>query len=131
MIALKRKHTSGLHLRIELAGRCSGSKNTSDVWRVKSNGSRNASCRTSGQALIHDAFAQASCRSAAPGGLAPYFELMFRNSHLAPPGLCINAFTGQPRSCPMTTRLPAIQTLASSLACLPGGRCTRASPPEP
>ena len=113
MIALKRKHTSGLNLRIELAGavlrfqehfgRLSG-----EVERLKSRPVADLEAK----ALIHDAFAS---------GLMPlrflpevsrsYFEPELAAFQPRTAWSLHNAFTGAAKDMPLTTRLPAIQTL--------------------
>jgi len=113
MIALKRKHTSGLNLRIELAGavlrfqehfgRLSG-----EVERLKSRPVADLEAK----ALIHDAFAS---------GLMPlrflpevsrsYFEPELAAFQPRTAWSLHNAFTGAAKDMPLSTRLPAIQTL--------------------
>lgn len=113
MIALRRKHTSGLNLRVELAGavlrfqehfgRLAG-----EVELLKQRSLPDMQAK----ALIHDAFA---------GGLMPlrflpevsqaYFEPQL--SEFAPRNAWSlhNAFTGAAKAMPITTRMPAIQAL--------------------
>jgi len=113
MIALKRRHTSGLNLRIELAGavlrfqehfgRLSG-----EVERLKSRPVADLEAK----ALIHDAFAS---------GLMPlrflpevsrsYFEPELAAFQPRTAWSLHNAFTGAAKDMPLSTRLPAIQTL--------------------
>jgi hypothetical protein len=113
MIALRRKHTSGLNLRIELAGavlrfqehfgRLAG-----EVERLKERELPDLQAK----ALIHDAFAQ---------GLFPVrFLPWVSRSYFAPDipefeprtaWSLHNAFTGPAKVMLMTTRLPAIQAL--------------------
>lgn len=113
MIALKRKHTSGLNLRVELAGavlrfqehfgRLAG-----EVEHLKARALPDIEAK----ALIHDAFAT---------GLMPLrFLPEVSQGYFAPALLDFeprtawslhNAFTGAAKAMPMTTRLPAIQAL--------------------
>ncbi len=113
MIALQRKHTSGLNLRVELAGavlrfqehfgRLAG-----EVELLK----QRALPDIQAKALIHDAFA---------GGLMPvrflpevsqaYFEPQLAEFAPRNAWSLHNAFTGAAKAMPMTTRLPAIQAL--------------------
>src|SRR5712692_2054191 len=113
MIALKRKHTSGLNLRVELAGavlrfqehfgRLAG-----EVERLKERELPDLQAK----ALIHDAFAQ---------GLFPVRFLPWVSRAYFAPDIpkfeprtawsLHNAFTGAAKVMPMTTRLPAIQML--------------------
>jgi hypothetical protein len=113
MIALKRKHTSGLNLRGELAGavlrfqehfgRLAG-----EVERLKVQ----AIADLEAKALIHDAFA---------AGLMPlrflpevshaYFEPELPEFSPRTAWSLHNAFTGAAKDMPLTTRLPAIQAL--------------------
>ena len=113
MIALKRRHTSGLNLRIELAGavlrfqehfgRLSG-----EVERLKSRPVADLEAK----ALIHDAFASGLM----PLRLLPevsrsYFEPELAAFQPRTAWSLHNAFTGAAKDMPLTTRLPAIQTL--------------------
>ena len=113
MIALKRKHTSGLNLRIELAGavlrfqehfgRLSG-----EVERLKSRPVADLEAK----ALIHDAFASGLM----PLRLLPevsrsYFEPELAAFQPRTAWSLHNAFTGAAKDMPLSTRLPAIQTL--------------------
>jgi hypothetical protein len=113
MIALKRKHTSGLNLRIELAGavlrfqehfgRLAG-----EVELLKEHTLPDIEAKT----LIHDAFAD---------GLMPvrflpevseaYFEPQLQEFAPRNAWSLHNAFTGAAKAMPITTRLPAIQAL--------------------
>ena len=113
MIALKRKHTSGLNLRVELAGavlrfqehfgRLAG-----EVERLKNR----LVADIEAKALIHDAFST---------GLMPlrflpevsqaYFEPEVDQFQPRTAWSLHNAFTGAAKDMPLTTRLPAIQSL--------------------
>jgi len=113
MIALRRKHTSGLNLRVELAGavlrfqehfgRLAG-----EVEILKARAVPDLQAK----ALIHDAFA---------GGLMPvrflpdvsraYFEPDVAEFQPRTAWSLHNAFTGVAKAMPITTRLPAIQAL--------------------
>jgi hypothetical protein len=113
MIALKRKHTSSLNLRVELAGavlrfqehfgRLAG-----EVERLK----ERMLADIEAKALIHDTFAS---------GLMPvrflpnvsqgYFEPELPEFEPRTAWRLHNAFTGSAKEMPITTRLPAIQAL--------------------
>jgi Domain of unknown function (DUF932) len=113
MIALRRKHTSGLNLRTELSGA---------VLRFQEHFGRLASevellkkqplIDMEAKALIHDAFT---------GGLMPvrflpevsqaYFEPQLAEFEPRTAWSLHNAFTGAAKAMPITTRLPAIQAL--------------------
>jgi len=113
MIALKRKHTSGLNLRIELAGailrfqehfgRLAG-----EVEHLKARALPDVEAK----AMIHDAFASGLMPvrflpEVSQGYFAPELpEFEPRNAWSLH-----NAFTGAAKSMPITTRLPAIQAL--------------------
>ncbi len=112
LIALRRKHTSGLNLRTELAGavlrfqehfgRLAG-----EVERLKRN-----LPDLEAKALIHDAFASRLMPVCfLPDVSQAYFtpelaEFAPRNAWSLH-----NAFTGAAKEMPITTRLPAIQAL--------------------
>jgi len=111
LIALKRKHTSGLNLRVELAeavirfedhfGRL-----TAEVASLKERWLADLEAK----AMIHDVFAQ---------GLMPvrflpdvskaYFEPQLPAFEPRNAWSLHNAFTGMAKEMPMSTRLPAIQ----------------------
>jgi hypothetical protein len=113
LIALKRKHTSGLNLRVELAeavirfeehfGRLTG-----EVASLKERWLADLEAK----ALIHDVFTQ---------GLMPvrflpdvskaYFEPQLPAFEPRSAWSLHNAFTGVAKEMPMTTRLPAIQAV--------------------
>ena len=113
MIALRRKHTSGLNLRIELAGAVQRFQEhfgrlASEVEQLKTRNLPDVEAK----ALIHDAFA---------GGLMPvrflpevsrgYFEPELAEFAPRNAWSLHNAFTGAAKAMPITTRLPAIQAL--------------------
>jgi hypothetical protein len=113
MIALKRKHTSGLNLKVELAGavlrfREHFGRLAHEVEHLKARALPDIAAK----ALIHDAFAT---------GLMPLrFLPEVSQGDFAPALLDFeprtawslhNAFTGAAKAMPMTTRLPAIQAL--------------------
>jgi hypothetical protein len=113
LIALKRKHTSGLNLRLELAGavlrfqehfgRLAG-----EVERLKERPLPDMEAK----AFIHDVFADGLM----PLRLLPevshaYFEPQLPEFSPRNAWSLHNAFTGAAKVMPMTTRLPAIQAL--------------------
>ena len=113
MIALRRKHTSGLNLRMELAGAVLRFQEhfgrlTGEVEVLKGRPVADLQAK----ALIHDAFA---------GGLMPirflpevsrsYFEPDLAEFEPRTAWSLHNAFTGAAKAMPITTRLPAIQAL--------------------
>lgn len=113
MIALRRKHTSGLNLRIELAGA---------VLRFQEHFGRLAGEvellkeRTlpdiQAKALIHDAFTeQLMPVRFLPEVSQAYFEPQLQEFAPRNAWSLHNAFTGAAKAMPMTTRLPAIQAL--------------------
>jgi len=130
LIALRRKHTSGLNLRVELAGavlrfqehfgRLAG-----EVEHLKERELPDLQAK----ALIHDAFAQ---------GLFPVrFLPEVSRSYFAPEipefeprnaWSLHNAFTGAAKVMPMTTRLPAIQALGKFFGMSEGEATARLLP---
>jgi len=113
MIALRRKHTSGLNLRIELAGAVLRFQEhfgrlAREVEQLKTRALPDIEAK----ALIHDAFA---------GGLMPvrflpevshgYFEPEMAEFAPRNAWSLHNSFTGAAKAMPITTRLPAIQAL--------------------
>jgi hypothetical protein len=129
MIALRRKHTSGLNLRTELAGAVLRFQEhfgrlAAEVELLKERALRDLEAK----ALIHDAFA---------GGLMPvrflpdvsksYFEPELKEFAPRTAWSLHNAFTGAAKAMPITTRLPAIQALGkffgmSADAAMPASR---------
>jgi Domain of unknown function (DUF932) len=113
MIALRRKHTSGLNLRTELAGAVLRFQDhfgrlAGEVERLKAR----PVAELEAKALIHDAFA---------AGLMPlrflpdvsraYFDPALPEFAPRTAWSLHNAFTGAAKDMPLTTRLPAIQAL--------------------
>jgi len=123
MIALRRKHTSGLNLKVELAGailrfqehfgRLAG-----EVARLKDR----ALADIQAKAMIHDAFAE---------GLMPvrflpevsraYFEPVLPDFTPRTAWSLHNAFTGVAKAMPMTTRMAATQALGKFFGMSAGG----------
>jgi hypothetical protein len=113
LIALKRKHTSGLNLRAELAEAVVRFEDhfrrlTGEVASLKERWLADLEAK----AMIHDVFAQ---------GLMPvrflpdvskaYFEPVLPQFEPRNAWSLHNAFTGVAKEMPMTTRLPAIQAV--------------------
>jgi len=113
MIALRRKHTSGLNLRTELAGAVMRFQEhfgrlAAEVEILKKQALQDVEAK----ALIHDAFA---------GGLMPvrflpevshaYFEPEISEFEPRTAWSLHNPFTGVAKAMPITTRLDAIQAL--------------------
>ena len=130
LIALKRKHTSGLNLRTELAGAVLRFQEhfvrlTGEVERLKARTLRDLHAK----ALIHDAFTS---------GLMPLRLLPeVSRSYFAPDvpefeprtaWSLHNAFTGAAKVMPMTTRLPAIQALGKFFGMSEGEATARLLP---
>ena len=113
MIALKRKHTSGLNLRTELSGAVLRFQDhfgrlAFEVERLKERTLPDVQAK----ALIHDAFAQGLM----PVRLLPevshaYFEPELKEFGPRTAWSLHNAFTGVAKVMPMTTRLASIQAL--------------------
>ena len=137
MIALKRKHTSGLDLKTELAGA---------VLRFQDHFGRLAAevehlqdCTLpdlEAKGLIHDAFASGLM----PLRLLPqvseaYFTPKLPEFEPRTAWSLHNAFTGAAKAMPMTTRLPAIQALGKFFGMTAQGgapgRILPAALPEP
>jgi hypothetical protein len=113
MIALRRKHTSGLLLREELAGavvrfedhfrRLAGEVTTLKERRLAD---------VEAKALLHDAFANGIMPLRfLPAVSQAYFEPHVPAFEERTAWSLHNAFTGVAKAMPMTTRLPAIQAL--------------------
>ena len=113
MIALRRKHTSGLLLREELAGavlrfqdhfgRLAGEVTTLKERRLAD---------MEAKALMHDAFAKGIMPLRfLPDVSAAYFEPRIPEFQPRTAWSLHNAFTGIAKVMPMPTRLPAIQAL--------------------
>jgi hypothetical protein len=113
MIALKRKHTSGLNLKQELASAVIRFQDhfgrlTQEIDCLKERWLADVEAK----AMIHDVFAQ---------GLMPvrflpevsrqYFEPTLADFEARNAWSLHNAFTGVAKEMPMTTRLPAIQAV--------------------
>jgi len=133
MIALKRKHTSGLNLRIELAGAVLRFQDhfgrlAGEVERLKERTLPDIQAK----ALIHDAFTQGLM----PLRLLPevsrsYFEPDVQEFAPRTAWSLHNAFTGAAKVMPMTTRLPAIQTLGKFFGMSAEGDAPARLLPEP
>lgn len=113
LIALKRKHTSGLNLRHELALAVLRFKDhfgrlTEEVATLKNQTLADIDAK----ALIHDVFAEGLM----PVRLLPdvsknYFEPTVKEFEARNAWSLHNAFTGVAKEMPITTRLPAIQAV--------------------
>src|SRR6266849_6106867 len=113
LIALRRKHTSGLHLKQELTlavirfqehfGRL-----TDEIDGLK----RQNLADIEAKALIHDVFAQAVMPVRfLPEVSKQYFEPQHAAFEARTAWSLHNAFTGVAKEMPMSTRLPAIQSI--------------------
>lgn len=113
LIALNRKHTSGLDLRAELAGAVTRFQDhfgrlTGEIERLKTRQLTDGEAK----AMIHDVFVQGIL----PVRLMPrvsrtYFTLPFPNGEAYTSWSLHNAFTLAAKEMPITTRIPAIQEL--------------------
>jgi len=113
MIALRRKHTSGLNLRVELAGAVLRFQEhfgrlVSEVEQLKTRILPDIEAK----ALIHDAFASGLMPLRfLPNVSRAYFEPEITEFAGRNAWSLHNAFTGVAKAMPITTRLPASQAL--------------------
>jgi len=113
MIALRRKHTSGLNLRTELAGAVLSFQEhfgrlAAEVERLKERHLPDLEAK----ALIHDAFASRLMPVRfLPDVSQAYFQPEVEEFAPRNAWSLHNAFTGAAKEMPITTRLPAIQAL--------------------
>jgi hypothetical protein len=113
MIALRRKHTSGLNLRIELAGAVLRFQDhfgrlAGEVERLK----QRLLTDLEAKALMHDAFAAGLMPlRLLPAVSRAYFDPVLPDFAPRTAWSLHNAFAGAAKDMPLTTRLPAIQTV--------------------
>jgi len=113
MIALRRKHTSGLNLRVELAGAVLRFQEhfgrlASEVEGLKARSLPDLEAK----AMIHNAFAfRLMPVRFFPDVSQAYFEPKIAEFAPRNAWSLHNAFTGAAKEMPITTRLPAIQAL--------------------
>jgi Domain of unknown function (DUF932) len=113
MIALRRKHTSGLHLREELAGAVLRFQDhfgrlAGEVTTLKERRFTNIEAK----ALLHDAFAKGVMPLRfLPAGSQAYFEPQVAEFAQRTAWFLHNAFADFAKAMPISTLLPAIQAL--------------------
>jgi hypothetical protein len=113
MIALCRKHTSGLRLQAELAGAVLRFQDhfsalSCEIGELKRRELRDGEAK----ALIHDVFVKGVMPVRfLPGVSKAYFEPQLQEFEPRTAWSLHNAFTGVAKTMPISTRLPAIQEL--------------------
>jgi len=113
LIALNRKHTSGLHLRTEinhaiLRFRDHYGRLTGEISDLKGQGMSDSDAK----AIIHDVFVQGILPiRLLPEASREYFEPSFEEFRPRTAWSLHNAFTAVAKEMPITTRIPAIQEL--------------------
>jgi len=130
MIALRRKHTSGLNLRVELAGAVLRFQEhfgrlAAEVERLKERNLPDLEAK----AMIHDAFASRLMPVRfLPEVSQAYFEPQLEDFAPRNAWSLHNAFTGAAKEMPITTRLPAIQALGKFFGMSTEGGASRLLP---